>query len=177
MRKALYILGELEDDDLQALLEIGHGERFDVGREVLREGAHPSALYVVVDGGLVVRRAGAEIAHLGPGEVIGEMSLIDDRSPAVTIEVLRSALLFAVPHSALRARLARDASFAARFYRATCVFLANRLDRADALLGRARSLGDPDAEGSMSLQALERATLAGARYQWFAERVRTAEEA
>ena len=122
-----------------------------------------------------MRRAGREIAQLGPGEVIGEMSLIDQRAPAVTIEVLRTALLFAIPHGSLRARLDLDERFAARFYRATCVFLANRLDRADTLLGRARSLGDPDVESSMSPLALERASLAGARYQWFAERARATE--
>lgn len=175
MRKVLYILGELEDGDLHALLELGRPERAPTGRLVLREGAAPESLFIVLDGELVVSQGAREIARIGPGEVIGEMSLIDRRAPAVTIEVTRSALLFAIPHHDLRVRLELDPPFAARFYRATCIFLANRLHRTDVMLGRGRSLGDPDVEDSISPSALERVALAGARYQWFASRVRAAE--
>lgn len=177
MRKVLYILGELEDRDLQSLLELGRPERAPEGRPVLRAGAIPEHLFIVLDGELVVRQGAREIARIGPGELIGEMSLIDRRAPAVTVEATRATLLFAIPNDDLRERLEADPPFAARFYRATCIFLANRLHRTDLMLGRGRTLGDPDVEDSISPSALERVALAGARYQWFARRVRAAERA
>ena len=51
------------------------------------------------------------------------------------------------------------------------------LHRTDLMIGRGRSLGDPDDEDSISPSALERVALAGARYRWFAGRVRDAEGA
>jgi len=66
--------------------------------------------------------------------------------------------------------------FAARFYRALCVFLANRLSRSDVMIGSgARSASeilDSD-EDEITPEALDNMALAGARFDWFLQRVRS----
>ena len=76
----------------------------------------------------------------------------------------------------MRAKLDTDTGFAARFYRALCVFLANRLSRSDTMIGAgARSVSEmlESDEDEITPEALENMALAGARFDWFLQRVRT----
>ena len=175
MRKVLYILGELEDLDLQWLLDAGHPQSVSAGADIIREGAVLESLFIIVDGEFSVGKAGAEVARLGPGEVVGDMSLLDSRLPGATVAATQDSSVFVIPFRTLRRRLRSDAEFAARFYRALCIFLANRLNRAGVAPGREspQSGGvQPLAEGEMSPDALDTLALAGARFDWFLQRVR-----
>ena len=172
MRKVLYILGELEDSDLQWLLDAGASRAVASGAEIIREGAPLDDLFIVVAGELTVGKGGEEIARLGSGEVVGEMSLLDSRPPSATVTAVEEALVFAVPQRRLRSKLVQDAAFAARFYRALCTFLANRLSRTDAMLGRGARLPDEPEDGEITPDALSNVALAGARFDWFLQRVR-----
>jgi hypothetical protein len=53
---------------------------FDGGEVLVREGDTGGALYVIVQGEVVVARAGHELARLGPGEHFGELALIDEHT-------------------------------------------------------------------------------------------------
>jgi CRP-like cAMP-binding protein len=59
--------------------------RFPAGSTVLDEGGTGRLMYVVKEGTLDVRVGGRVVATAGPGEVVGELALIDDgpRSAAV----------------------------------------------------------------------------------------------
>lgn len=175
MRKAFYLLGELQDTDLEIILELGRPERMAVGTHVLQADVSSSNLFIVLDGELVVHENGAKLGSIGAGELIGEMSLIDGRRPAVTVTVKREALLFAVPNESLRERIEADSPFAARIYRATCILLADRLNHVDTLLSGGGDRRISKSAGGVRPSTLERVSLAGARYQWFAERARATE--
>jgi signal-transduction protein with cAMP-binding, CBS, and nucleotidyltransferase domain len=69
---------------------------------------------------------GAFIAKLESARSVGEMSLVDPAPTSVSVEVAVDSLLFRVP-TKLRQKLASDTAFASRFYRAICIFLADRL--------------------------------------------------
>lgn len=176
MRKVLYILGELEDSDLQWLLDAGVRRDVPGGTEIIREGAALDSLFIVGDGELAVTKSGVEIARLGAGEVVGDMSLLDSRPPAATVTAAADATLYAIRQDTLRAKLAADHGFSARFYRALCIFLANRLSRTAAMTGTAAATGPQAveaAEAEISPDALETLSLAGARFDWFLQRVRS----
>ena len=86
----------------------------------------------------------------------------------------KDATVFAIPQEALRSKLKTDTGFAARFYRALCIFLANRLSRTAVMANlNAKTPSevpeDPDEE--ISPDALETLALAGARFDWFLQRV------
>ena len=178
MRKVLYILGELEDTDLQWLLDAGKAHSVAAGSALIREGQEADHLFIIISGELSVQKGTLELARLGSGEVVGEMSMLDSRPPSATVIAREDALVFAVPHRNLRAKLTQDTGFGARFYRALCVFLANRLSRTDTLVGSVagRVTEEEEAEkaGEISNDALQNVALAGARFDWFLQRVRGA---
>lgn len=174
MRKVLYILGGLDDSDLQWLLDAGGLRSVPEGTEIIREGRDVGQLFIVLDGEFGVSLAGRELARLADGEVVGDMSLLDSRPPNATVRARTDSKVFAVPHAALRGKLAADPEFASRFYRALCIFLANRLNRADVMIGagaRVAGLEAGERVDELSPQALEGVAMAGARFAWFRNRV------
>ena len=174
MRKVLYILGELEDSDLQWLIDAGTTLPVASGTEIIREGGVHERLYILLEGELSVKKAGKELARLGAGEIVGDMSLLDSRPPNATVTTEVDSKLFYVGHASLRSKLTLDHDFASRFYRALCVFLANRLSRADAMIGaggRVERERETQREDEISPEALETVALAGARFDWFLQRV------
>jgi len=176
MRKVLYILGELEDSDLQWILDAGTPFVVAANRDVITEGVDTEHVFILIDGELLVAKNGKELARLGAGEIVGEMSMLDSRPPSATVTALTDVTVFAVPKITLRTKLDKDSSFAARFYRALCVFLANRLGRSDQMIGAgARSASEilASEDDEISPDAMENVALAGARFDWFLQRVRS----
>jgi CRP-like cAMP-binding protein len=174
MRKVLYILGELEDTDLQWLIDAGDTLLVASGTDIIREGGTQDQLYILLNGELSVQKGDRVLARLGAGEIVGDMSLLDSRPPNATVTTVGESRLFSIPHAALRSKLTLDAEFGSRFYRALCVFLANRLSRADSMIGAADRVApeqNTPHEDEISPEALDTLTLAGARFDWFLQRV------
>jgi len=136
MRKALYILAELEDQDLLWLVETGSYRNYPSGTTLIEAEKTVDHLYIVIDGELdVILPPQRKIGDMGTGDIVGEMSLIEKRPPSVSVVMAGDSKLLAVPHAAINGRLRRDTAFAARFYRALTVFLADRLRTRVATLG------------------------------------------
>jgi CRP/FNR family transcriptional regulator, cyclic AMP receptor protein len=139
MRKALQMLGILDDSDIEWLLSNGHSEHLSKGVVLIRKGVPIDNLYIVLEGKLLVQtdRAGEDvtIASLLTGEIVGEISFVDSRAPIATVVTSMDSRVLAVPSSAVRHKLERDTAFAARFYRALASFLADRLYTTTATLG------------------------------------------
>lgn len=68
---------------------------FEPGQHVVKEGSVGDAMYVIVQGELVVTQAGVELARLGAGEHFGELGLLEDqqRSASVTGAEFGSAIV------------------------------------------------------------------------------------
>jgi CRP/FNR family transcriptional regulator, cyclic AMP receptor protein len=140
MRKALYILGELDEPDIRWLAEQGEHRSVSAGDVLIREGEPVDTLFVVTDGVLeVVAGGGRRIAKLVSGDIVGEMSLVEKRPPAASVRAVEEARVLSVPHETISKRLGKDPAFAARFYRALAVFLSDRLRATVSQLG----YGDP----------------------------------
>lgn len=146
MRKALYILGDLNDQDISWLAEAGERRSVPRGSVIIQEGEAVEALYILTDGQLeVVVGGNTKVAELGPGDILGEMSLIEKRLPNASVRALVDCQVLAVPQATLRAELDRNQGFAARFYRAIAVFLSDRLRGTVGQLGYGTP-GTQDAE-------------------------------
>ena len=136
MRKALYILGDLNDQDVAWLAETGNRQSVSAGTTVIKEGEQVESLYIITDGTCeVVLADGKRLAELGSGDIVGEMSLIEKRPPMASVKALSDCTILAVPQTLLRAELDRNQGFAARFYRAIAVFLSDRLRSTVGQLG------------------------------------------
>ena len=84
MRKALYFLGILNDSDIDWLMAAGHRREVPAGTAIIHEGRPLDSVYLVIDGAFSVRvqaLANREIARLMSGEVMGEMSFVDQARP------------------------------------------------------------------------------------------------
>ncbi len=174
MRKVLYILGELEDSDLQWMVDAGTLRQVSPGTAIIEEDVPLFHTFIVVAGELAVTRGGTEIARLGSGEIVGDMSLLDSRPPVATVTAVEDATVFAIPQQTLRSKLAGDNGFAARFYRALCIFLANRVSRMNVMVNAiAAPQSESDQMDEISPDTLENVALAGARFDWFLKRIRS----
>lgn len=174
MKRALYILGLLHDTDIDWLVNAGAAKTFGTHEPLIEQGIPNQTLYILLDGSVAVSTAGKQVAVLGVGEVLGEISLLDSRPPNATVQPLRTTCALAVPFWKLQAKLKSDPAFAGRFYRALAVFLAQRM-RA-TMLSMSKPQGqdlDEDVElaDEIDPEVLERITLAEARFRHLMERL------
>jgi bacteriocin-type transport-associated protein len=178
MRKVLFILSELSDADVDWMVRHGTKRSCPRGTVLIAEGRPIEELYVLLDGRLAVTLAaagGQEVARLGSGEILGELSFLDSRPPAATVTAVEDATVLAIPRSRLAAQLAADSAFAARFYRALGVFLASRLRHSQKRLGfeSGRLLEDGvEHQDELDPERLDGLALAGARFDWMLRRLR-----
>lgn len=177
MRKALYLLGQLNDLDVEWLIEAGQRRRVDEGVVLIRQGRPVQDLYLVLAGRLSVideKLDGRELARLGVGEIVGEMSFVDARPPSATVMVFEDSVVLALPRERLQQRLNDEAAFAARFYRALALFLSDRLRSTVSRLGYgapATTIGDEMQEDELDLNVLNHVHLAGARFDHILKRL------
>lgn len=179
MRKVLIILSALADSDIEWLIANGCNRAVRAGTTLIEEERPISSVFVVLEGQLRVSLAGAgdrEIARLGSGEIIGELSFLDSRPPSATVTAVESSVVLDVPRAALADKLEHDAEFAARFYRALGTFLATRLRQTQRRLGYGTAADDGPAESADEIDPmlLDQLALAGARFEWMLRRLREA---
>ncbi|MGB3202915.1 MAG: cyclic nucleotide-binding domain-containing protein, partial [Nodosilinea sp.] len=130
MKRVVFILGVLEDDDVDWLIEAGQRQELQPGQVLIREGDPCEHIYLILDGGLEVTVAALSdqpIAHLATGEVVGEMSFVDSQPPSATVSALEPSIVLAISCPQLRQKLQQDIWFASRFYRALAILLSSRL--------------------------------------------------
>ncbi|MBC2777061.1 cyclic nucleotide-binding domain-containing protein [Parasphingopyxis marina] len=128
MRKALYILGDLAEEDVVFLSKAGSIVELGEGERLVRAGVPVEALYFLTAGAMDVRLAnGAVVASLGVGDVIGEMSFVEKRPPDTDVIASEPCRLLAVPRDALDRELGTNPAFAGRFFKALATFLSDRL--------------------------------------------------
>ncbi|HYZ26500.1 MAG TPA: cyclic nucleotide-binding domain-containing protein [Geminicoccaceae bacterium] len=168
MRKVLYILGQLDDADVEWMAEVGYRERVADGQVLIPEGQEIDAIYIVLEGEVTVDVAGlGEIARLGCGEIVGEMSFVDARPPSATVAASGEGQVLRLDRGVLLDRLKTDDAFASRFYHAIAVFLADRLRETVVRLGygEVERLSDAaEIRGELDDHALEHLHLAGGRF-------------
>jgi CRP-like cAMP-binding protein len=169
MRKVLYMLASLNDEDAAWLAAHGATRRLVEGEVVIREGVALDRLFVVLSGALGVALANGEtVAKLGAGEVVGEIAFVDSAPPSATVAALSRATLLEIDKTKLQAKIEADPGFAARFYKAIAVFLASRLRATTHRLGYGRT-GDLDGqrplEDEIDSGVLDRVSDAGERFQ------------
>ncbi len=167
MRKVLYILGQLSDADMDWIGSVGGKKLLSPGDVLIKQGEPIDAVYIVLEGNLSVRTHGdSEIARLGSGEIVGEMSFIDTRPPLATVVALDISRVLSISRDALIDKLEHDSTFAAHFYRALAIFLSSRLRDTVGMLGYNASRQAPMMiEDELDANLLDTVHLAGSRFE------------
>ena len=178
MRKVLHLMGTLTDEDVEWLSTAGKTRFVPKGTVVIERGKSIEALFLLLEGKLSVRigeAPGREVAGLYPGEVLGEMSLVNARPPSASVVAIEDSHLLVVTREALTKHLSRDDAFAARFYRGLAVFLADRLRATTAHLGYGKWDEDAGAEAqAIDDGSFDDISLAARRFDDMLRRLRIA---
>ena len=175
MTKALFMLGELDDDDLNWIRQVGRKKNIISGKILIYEGQRINALYIVLNGTFTVSLKALEnkeLARIYKGEVIGEISFIDPRPPLATVKTIEDSLVLEIPRLELTAKLQRNTAFASRFYRGISMCLADRMHGTIRRFSYDIELENPTLEqDSLTANMLEYLQLAQAKFNWLQENV------
>lgn len=172
MRKILVIFGQLTDADVEWLANSGERIHVKAGTVLIPHNSRVDQIYFLLDGQLVIRTAGgAAIASLETGEIIGEMSLVDPAPTTVSVEVAVDATLLRISDEIIRKKLGADPVFAARFYLALCIFLADRMRNTTMNLGYGDPIADPNKKDELNETLLDTFHAAGARFDRLLKRL------
>ncbi|OYD98278.1 cyclic nucleotide-binding protein [Nostoc sp. 'Peltigera membranacea cyanobiont' 213] len=150
------LLKELTNSDIDWILATGQREEITADTILIRQGTPVNALYILLDGALSISVAqaddnpigrafaaleggelsGREVARLANGEVVGEMPFLASYQSSTTVKAARKSLVLKIPQQQLIQKLQEDVTFAAHFYRAIAVLLAQRLEQMIGQIGQ-----------------------------------------
>ncbi len=83
--RAVPLFQGLSDRALESVAALAAERSFDAGDAVTKEGDAGDAFYVVTAGHLDVTQGGRHLTDLGPGDFLGEISLIDGQPRTATV--------------------------------------------------------------------------------------------
>lgn len=200
IRDVLFVLGELNDSDIDWMLATGSRLKIAANTVLIHQGGPVDALYILLGGTMTVsvssddrnplarafavleggETKGREITRLSQGEIVGETPFIDARLPSATVKALEDSLVLSIPRQQLAAKLQQDVGFASRFYLVIATLLSNRLQGMLSRLGYGRrvySKGQPldekvEYEDELDSSILDQMALAGTRFDWMLRRLR-----
>jgi CRP/FNR family cyclic AMP-dependent transcriptional regulator len=117
--KKVALFKELSDAELEVVMKKVFEKLYKKGSTLFVEGMPGEVLYIVTDGGIDVTKKtkdGGEIAvaKLGPGEIVGEMSLIDSGPRTATGKTNMDSKLIVVTKKSFTEMLESDPAIAAK---------------------------------------------------------------
>jgi CRP-like cAMP-binding protein len=105
------LLAELSRGEIERISRVAVPRSFPAGVRVFHEGDHSDACYVVRNGDLRVTREHSDgraiaLATLGPGDIFGELAMLDGEARSASVETLTECELLALPAADFRRLLA-----------------------------------------------------------------------
>jgi CRP/FNR family transcriptional regulator, cyclic AMP receptor protein len=91
--KQVPLFASLTKRDLNAIAAAGSEVSRPAGHRLLAEGDHGDVGYVVLTGEVSVTRKGRKIATLGPGEILGELSLLGQEARTASVDCVTDCTL------------------------------------------------------------------------------------
>jgi PPM family protein phosphatase len=128
------MFAKLEMNELYQLLNISSTEHVRPKHLVLQEGEASQAMYVLVEGELVVERRGRPLATLLRGAHVGEMSLFGDRFATATVRTIGSAKLLRIDRQRFTDLVRKEPTLGVKLLWAMATVLTHRLDEVSAAL-------------------------------------------
>jgi CRP/FNR family transcriptional regulator, cyclic AMP receptor protein len=125
---SIFVFGLLTDADVAWMARAGV-QRPIKDQEILIQEGRPleSVIFLLQGECMVTEHVAGEIARLGVGEVVGEMSFLDSAPPSATVTAVGDGLALLLDKETLARRLEADVAFGCRFYRALAIHLADRM--------------------------------------------------
>ncbi len=131
------LLSGLDPSELERIAQVAIPRSFPKGARVFHEGDESDACYVIRSGELRVTREHSDgraiaLATLGPGELVGELAMLDGGIRSASLEALSDVELLALSATDMRGLLERNAQMTAKLV----VALTRRLRDANERITR-----------------------------------------
>ena len=166
MRKVLHILGYFNDEDTAWIAQVGQKKSIGQDFLLIKNKESLQNVYFVLDGRFQIENPdGTPIATIKSGEILGEISFIEDELPNVNVKAISESSVISIQHEMIYERFIFDVKFEARFYKAMSHFLSARLR---ILAGQSFTENESDAaimkHDNIDRSTLERIQIAGERF-------------
>jgi CRP/FNR family cyclic AMP-dependent transcriptional regulator len=131
------LFAELEPDELDRFSRVAVPRSFPKGTRVFHEGDHSDACYIIRGGSFRVTREHPDgraitLANLGPGDIFGELAMLDGEVRSASVEALSDGELLALPAVDVRGLLSRHPEITVKLVAA----LVRRLRQANERISR-----------------------------------------
>ena len=135
--RSVPLFSDLEGEELERFSRVAVPRAFPAATRVFHEGDHSDACYIVRSGSFRVTREHSDgraitLATLGPGDIFGELAMLDGEVRSASVESLVDGELLALPASEVRALLARHPEITVKLVAA----LVRRLRTANERISR-----------------------------------------
>lgn len=164
MKRVLFMLGQMDDLDIEWMIDNGNKQEVSYGEKLIEQGENVENIYIILSGEFSIvdeKNPDVEIARIGAGEIVGEMSFIDSRPPSTSVVSMDDSSVYAISRDFVKKRLSVDSDFSARFYYSIALFLSDRLRKTIGRLGYGESDDDID---EIDTNVLNKVAQAGARF-------------
>ncbi|MBF0488368.1 MAG: cyclic nucleotide-binding domain-containing protein [Nitrospirae bacterium] len=133
MSTMVKILEILSDEDIQWLLSMGMEEHLEPETLLIKEGEFTEAVYIVLEGllGVYLSTSGyKQVATIGAGEIIGEMSYLENVPTSATVIAVEPSIVLSIAKEAIDDRINTDPTFGIRLYKGIGTAVSQRLRKA-----------------------------------------------
>src|ERR1700744_1940169 len=135
--RSVPLFADLEEGELERFSHVAVPRSFPAGTRVFHEGDSSDACYIVSEGNFRVTREHSDgraitLATLGPGEIFGELAMLDGDRRSASAEAITDGTLLAPPANDVRSLLSRNPEIALKLVAG----LVRRLRAANARLSR-----------------------------------------
>ena len=135
--RSVPLFADLEREELERFSQVAVPRAIPAGTRVFHEGDSSDACYIVREGSFRVTREHSDgraitLATLGPGEVFGELAMLDGDTRSASAEALTDGELLALPANDVRNLLARHPEISVKLVAA----LVRRLREANERISR-----------------------------------------
>jgi len=117
----------LTHNDWMLLLDRAKPVSFKKGDVLVQQASQSNTLYIIGAGKVKVSISGKVLAHIGPGEICGEMAFLEDSRPSATATAEEEVQAFGIDWKGLIELFELFPHVASRFYRSLAVGLSRRL--------------------------------------------------
>jgi len=96
--KRIPIFEDVPEEDLSVITTFATTEEFPEGKSIVREGEFANAFMAIEEGTARVLRGGEQIGELGPGDIFGEMGVLENERRGATVEATSRVRLIKIEH-------------------------------------------------------------------------------
>lgn len=104
LQKSYLFFADMLEEEVGQFLKLCRRETFEDGKKVFTQGELGNSFYLVVSGEVRILVENTEVARLGPGQVFGEMAILEEVPRNASAVAAGSTLLFSISRSVLATR-------------------------------------------------------------------------